>query len=91
MLAMSERQIDNLLMGTNADVANIIRRPVPERLKAIEEIWDSIALEPEAVEIPEWHRKELRHRLEAYQSKPKDGSSWADVRRRIEEEHRSKS
>ena len=63
------------------NITNIIHLPVPERLKAIEDIWDSIALEPEALEVPQWHREELRHRLETYQSKPKDGSSWSDVRR----------
>ena len=67
------------------NIINIIRRPVSERLKAIEDIWDSIILEPEAVDIPQWHREELRHRIETYQSKLKTGSFWPDVRRRIEE------
>lgn len=71
------------------NIINIIHRPVAERLKAIEDIWDSITLEPEAVEVPQWHREELRRRIETYQSKPKTGSSWPDVRRRIEEEHQS--
>lgn len=71
-------------------ITNIIHLPVPERLKAIEDIWDSIVLEPDALEVPQWHREELRRRLETHQSKPKDGSSWSDVRQRIEGEHQSK-
>lgn len=62
----------------------IIHRPVSERLKAIE---DSITLEPEAVEFPQWHREELRRRIETYRSKPKTGPSWPDVRQRIEGNH----
>jgi len=81
----ANRASDETTIALN--IINIIHRPVSERLKAIEDIWDSVTLEPDAVEVPQWHREELRRRIETYKSKAKDGSSWPDVRRRIEEEH----
>jgi putative addiction module component (TIGR02574 family) len=37
--------------------------PIEERLKLVEDIWDSIAATPESVPIPDWHRAELDRRL----------------------------
>jgi putative addiction module component (TIGR02574 family) len=73
------------------NIISIIHRPVSERVKAIEDIWASITLEPEAVDVPQWHREELRRRIEIYQSKPKTGSSWPEARQRIERNHQSTS
>ncbi|MEE8584377.1 MAG: addiction module protein [Acidobacteriota bacterium] len=51
----------------------------------MEEIWDSIAAEAQAVEVPEAHKEELDRRLEAYRQNPTAGSSWDDVKRRLAE------
>lgn len=73
------------------DISEIIRLPVPDRLRVIEDIWDSVTLEPEKVKVPEWHRQELRRRLEVYESKPREGSPWPEVRERIEENNKSRN
>lgn len=41
----------------------ILRLPVEDRLRLVEDVWDSIAAQPDAVPMPEWHRKELDRRL----------------------------
>jgi putative addiction module component (TIGR02574 family) len=63
--------------------SDIIELPIRERIQLVEDIWDSIAVVPEAVKIPEWHKKELDKRLESYRQEPKAGSSWAEIRRDI--------
>lgn len=63
--------------------SDLVKLPIQERIQLVEDIWDSIADVPETLEIPEWHRKELDKRLEAYHKNPKVGSPWSDVRSRI--------
>lgn len=57
--------------------------PVQQRIQLVEDIWDSIAEMPEAVEIPKWHKQELEKRLEAYHANPDEGSPWQEVKKRI--------
>ena len=64
-------------------LAEVLALPVPERLKLVEAIWDSIAAVPEAVELTDAQEAELDRRLAAYQKNPSEGSPWADVRARI--------
>ena len=50
-------------MTPKALIEEILRLPVEERLRLVEDVWDSIAAEPDAVPVPEWHRQELDRRL----------------------------
>ncbi len=65
---------------TASDIAEM---PLIERIKLVEDIWDSIVEIPDAVEIPEWHKAALDKRLELYRKNPEIGSPWAEVKRRI--------
>jgi len=61
-----------------------IDRPgVSDRMRLVEETWDSIAAEDEAPELPRSHRDELDRRLAAYRSDPEAGSSWDEVKARL--------
>jgi putative addiction module component (TIGR02574 family) len=64
-------------------LADVLELPVPERLKLVEAIWDSIAEIPEAVVLNDAQRAELERRLEDYEKNPDAGSPWPDVRARI--------
>ena len=55
-----------------------------ERILLVEEIWDSIAAEVEALDIPQSHKEELDRRLAAYHADPHAGSSWQDVKTRLQ-------
>ena len=48
----------------------ILQLPPAERMELVEEIWDSLAVTPEAVPVPDWHRAELDRRLDAPASAP---------------------
>jgi putative addiction module component (TIGR02574 family) len=63
--------------------SDIAAMPIQKRLELVEDIWDSIAEMPEAIEVPEWHKKELDKRLEAYHANPREGSPWKEVKKRI--------
>ncbi|MDQ3815459.1 MAG: addiction module protein [Armatimonadota bacterium] len=56
---------------------------VAERIQLVEDIWDSIAATPEALELPEAQRQELDGRLQAYQQDPNAGTSWDDVKAKL--------
>ena len=65
---------------TAADIAEM---PIQDRLQLVEDIWDSIAELPEAVQVPQWHRDELEKRLDDYHANPAEGSPWKEVKKRI--------
>lgn len=54
-----------------------------KRLQLVEDLWDSLEAEQDAIPIPDWHLEELDRRLEAYREKPDAGASWEEVRERI--------
>ena len=42
----------------------ILRLPPDQRLRLVEDVWDSLAAVPDVVGMPEWHREELDQRLD---------------------------
>jgi putative addiction module component (TIGR02574 family) len=56
---------------------------IAERLKLVEELWDSIASQPGSVPLTDRQRHELDSRLEQYHLNPDLGSSWEDVKQRL--------
>lgn len=60
-----------------------IKLPVPERIKLIGDIWDSIADEQGSIELTPEQKAELDRRIEDYQLHPDDFSTWEDVRERL--------
>jgi len=57
---------------------------VSERILLVEEIWDSIVGDENALEVPESHKDELDRRLAAYDSDPSAGASWEEVKARLQ-------
>lgn len=66
--------------------SDIAEMPVEERIRLVEDIWDSIIELPESVAVPEWHKQELEKRLDAYHTNPTEGSPWHEVRERLRKE-----
>ena len=63
--------------------SDIVELPIRERIRLVEDIWDSIAEVPESLEVPDWHRKELDRRLKLHHENPNAGYPWSEVRQRI--------
>jgi putative addiction module component (TIGR02574 family) len=56
---------------------------VDDRLALVEEIWDSIAADPESVPVTDAQKQDLQARLDAYKENPKAGSPWEEVKARL--------
>jgi putative addiction module component (TIGR02574 family) len=61
----------------------ILELPVADRLRAVEEIWDSIVAAPESLPLGESQRRELERRLKLHQEDPEAAQSWESVRSRL--------
>jgi putative addiction module component (TIGR02574 family) len=64
-------------------VAEILALPVPERVRLVEAIWDSISAVPEALPLTEWQKEELDRRLAEFDANPEAGSTLEEVFARI--------
>lgn len=64
-------------------MSDILELSVAERLQLVEEIWDSIADIPEALELTEVEKVELDRRLAEYRKDPSVGIPWDKVKSRI--------
>ncbi len=56
---------------------------VPEKLQLLEDLWDSIALNPEQIPVLDWQKEELSKRKAAHLQNPDAGSSWEAAKERI--------
>ena len=69
-------------MNTNP-LSDITKLSVSERIQLVEDIWDSIAAEPESIIVTEAQRQELDLRLDNYKNNPQPGSPWDEVKKRV--------
>ena len=71
---------------SNADVAEILKLPVEERLRLVELIWESLAADPSGVPLGDAHRAVIDERLAEHERNPDDVVSrdelLAEARRR---------
>ena len=58
--------------------------PMDERLRLVQDVWDGIAATPEAVPVPDSHRRELDRRLE--DPSPEPSLTWDEVRARLRDQ-----
>ena len=69
------------------DVTTVMKEvgnwPVEERLRLIEEVWESLSDRPEATVLTEAQKQDLQQRLDRYGDDPKAGSSWEEVEARL--------
>lgn len=68
---------------TNALREELLKLSVAERLELVEELWDSIADDDEALALTDEQREDLERRLAEADSDPTGGSRWEEVRDHI--------
>jgi putative addiction module component (TIGR02574 family) len=75
------------MMRDAAMTAKLRELPVEERIRLVEDLWDSIAADKKALPVTPEQRAELDRRLDAYEMDKNDGrlaaDVIADVRRRL--------
>jgi len=57
--------------------------PVSERIQLVEDLWDTIAAEPESVRLSEAQTLELDRRLDRLEEAPGEGDEWSTLKARI--------
>jgi putative addiction module component (TIGR02574 family) len=74
---------------TKMDVTTVMKEvgswPVEDRLRLIEEVWDSLSDRAGTSVLSDKHKLDLQRRLDAYRDNPKAGSSWDEVKSRLQE------
>lgn len=61
----------------------LLKLSVAERIQLVEDIWDSIAAEPDAVPLSDELREELDRRLADQAENPGIGRPWSEVKARL--------
>lgn len=61
-------------------ISELLELSIPERLRLVEDLWDSIAKDAEAVPLTDWQRRELDACLDEWHAAPEDGESWAQTK-----------
>jgi len=67
----------------NTQLSDILQLSVAERIQLVKDIWDSIAIIPEAVLLTEEQKAELDRRLQAYQANSNEGISWNELKEQL--------
>lgn len=61
----------------------IDRLSVEDRIRLVDEIWDSIAAETAGADIPQWHKDILEERLADLAANPEASVPWEEAMARI--------
>jgi putative addiction module component (TIGR02574 family) len=70
-------------MGKEIKSEDILGLPAEDRLRLVEEIWDSLVADPASLPSPDWHRSELDRRVARHQVYPDQVEPWDEVRKRL--------
>ncbi|HXE18004.1 MAG TPA: addiction module protein [Castellaniella sp.] len=64
------------------ETIDVTKLPVPEKLKLMEELWDSMG-GTDALPTPPWHDTVLENRLDRLDAGDDTVSEWDEAKRRI--------
>jgi putative addiction module component (TIGR02574 family) len=64
-------------------LAEILDLPAEERIQVAQTIWESVARDPDAVEVTDAQRRELDRRLAAFEADHDPGEPWEKVKRSL--------
>jgi putative addiction module component (TIGR02574 family) len=65
------------------NLESVLKLPIEERIRIVEEIWDSVANDVSEVELQPWQVEELDRRIAGFDADPGEGVPWAEVERRV--------
>ena len=54
-----------------------------EKLQLVEDLWDDLATDSDAIPIHDWQKEELARRKANLMGKPISGITWGEVKRRV--------
>ncbi|MBI4374270.1 MAG: addiction module protein [Deltaproteobacteria bacterium] len=68
----------------NPPLGELLELSIPERIRLVEDIWDSIIEVPESISLTDAQKEELDRRLQAYYKNQNESLPWDQVCARIE-------
>ncbi len=68
-------------------IEDLLQLSVSERIQLVEDLWDSVAADPENVPLTDAQKRELRRRLAEHKADPDSAIPWEEVRRRLYERY----
>lgn len=68
-------------------IEELLQLSVAERIQLVEDLWDSVAADPESIPVSEAQKDEVRRRLKEHRSDPDAATSWEEVRRELYERY----
>jgi putative addiction module component (TIGR02574 family) len=71
-------------MSPTLKALGIDQLSIAQRILLVEDIRDSIAPEAEQIPLTEAQKQDLQRRIEAYEANPKAGSTWEEVKARLQ-------
>jgi len=63
--------------------ASIFDLSPAEKLQLVEDLWDELAADPDAVPVHDWQKQELARRRANLMNNPASGLSWEQVKRNV--------
>jgi len=64
-------------------VSEILELSVAEKIRIVEEIWNSIAKNSESLQLSDEERAELDRRLQEYRKDPTEGIEWNQLKTKL--------
>lgn len=65
----------------------ILELSVAERIQLVEDLWDSVAADPESISVTDSQKQEVRRRLEEHRADPESATPWDEVRKELYERY----
>lgn len=67
----------------NSATSSIFDLSPSEKLQLVEDLWDDLAANAEAIPIHDWQKEELARRKANLIGNPASGLTWEEVKRRV--------
>lgn len=67
----------------NRPLNELLKLSVPERIQLAEDLWGSIANDPDALPLTDAHRTEIERRLAEHDRDPESSIPWEETRARL--------
>jgi putative addiction module component (TIGR02574 family) len=80
MVGSAKNLFGDSLMATTLESLGIDRLSVAERIVLVQQIWDSIAIDPNQLPLTEAQRQELERRADDDDVNPSDTVPWEQVK-----------
>lgn len=68
-------------------IKEILELSVAERIQLVEDLWDSVAADPESISVTDSQKQEVRRRLEEHRADPESATPWEEVRKELYERY----